>query len=161
MYPEETTFLPDSGEQADRSSAETGPSRVVSADSAPEIREALEKILGSAGFRNSERMRRFLRVTVERTLEGQTDQLKEFSLGHDVFDRGENYDPRTDSIVRVEARRLRKKLRVYYEGEGLLDKIVIGFPPGKYIPSFSYAGAESSAEGEKRLDPKTVAVLPF
>lgn len=129
--------------------------------SEPEVRALLEKILASAGFRNSERMRRFLRITVERTLDGATDQLKEFSLGHDVFDRGRDYDPRTDSIVRVEARRLRKKLRAYYDGEGLLDKIVIQFPPGKYIPNFSLAAAATQADVEKLLDPKTVAVLPF
>jgi TolB-like protein/Tfp pilus assembly protein PilF len=126
-----------------------------------DVRAALKKILGSAGFRNSERMRRFLRVAVERTLDGATDQLKEFSLGHDVFDRGEGYDPRTDAIVRVEAKRLRKKLRAYYEAEGLLDKIVIEFYPGTYIPSFSPASAGIPAEAEQRLDPKTVAVLPF
>jgi adenylate cyclase len=126
-----------------------------------DIRALLEKILGSAGFRNSERMRRFLRITVERTLDGATDQLKEFSLGRDVFDRGENYDPRTDSIVRVEARRLRKKLRAYRDGEGLLDKVVIQFHPGKYIPSFALAADGVPAPAEKILDPKTVGVLPF
>ncbi len=104
-------------------------------------------------------MRRFLRTTVERTLDGATDQLKEFSLGHDVFDRGQDYDPRTDSIVRVEARRLRKKLRAYYEGEGVHDQIVIELHPGKYIPSFSTPSVAPAAE--KLLDPKTVAVLPF
>lgn len=106
-------------------------------------------------------MRRFLRIAVERTLDGATDQLKEFALGHDVFDRGEDYDPRTDSIVRVEARRLRKKLKAYYEGEGLLDKIIIQFHPGKYVPSFSLAAPGIAVEEEKTLDPKTVAVLPF
>jgi serine/threonine-protein kinase len=111
-------------------------------------------------------MRRFLRIAVERTLDGATDQLKEFSLGHDVFDRGENYDPRTDSIVRVEARRLRKKLRAYYEGDGMLDNVVIQFPPGKYVPTFSVPAfdepaAPPPAEPEKVLDPKTIAVLPF
>jgi TolB-like protein len=126
-----------------------------------DVRAALEKILESAGFRNSARMCRFLRITVERTLAGATDQLKEFSLGHDVFDRGEGYDPRTDAIVRVEARRLRKKLRAYYEGEGLLDKIVIEFHPGKYVPSFSPATSGIAADARNRLDPKTVAVLPF
>lgn len=126
-----------------------------------EVRAALEKILGSAGFRNSERMRRFLRAIVERTLDGATNQLKEFALGRDVFDRGEDYDPRTDSIVRVEARRLRKKLRTYYDGEGLLDKTIIEFPPGKYVPSFSQGRREETGDGEKPLDRKTVAVLPF
>ena len=129
--------------------------------SSEEIRQQLEKILGSAGFRNSERMRRFLRITVERTLDGASDQLKEFSLGHDVFDRGEGYDPRTDSIVRVEARRLRKKLRTYYDGEGLLDKVAIQYHPGGYVPTFSRASHGAAEEEQKLLDPKTVAVLPF
>jgi TolB-like protein/Tfp pilus assembly protein PilF len=106
-------------------------------------------------------MRRFLRIAVERTLSGQTDQLKEFSIGHDVFDRGDDYDPRTDSIVRVEARRLRKKLRTYYEAEGLLDKIVIQLHPGKYIPTFSSASPGTPVAIENLLDTKTVAVLPF
>jgi adenylate cyclase len=104
-------------------------------------------------------MRRFLRVAVERTLDGNTDQLKEFALGHDVFDRGPEYDPRTDSIVRVEARRLRKKLLAYYAGEGQLEKTVIELHSGTYVPEFKRPS--SGADTEQALDPKTVAVLPF
>jgi serine/threonine-protein kinase len=125
------------------------------------VRAELKKILESGGFRNSERMQRFLRIAVERTLDGATGQLKEFALGHDVFDRGKDYDSRTDSIVRVEARRLRKKLRAYYEGEGLLDTVVITFHPGKYVPSFSSGSARATVGAEDRLDPKAVGVLPF
>jgi adenylate cyclase len=104
-------------------------------------------------------MRRFLRVAVERTLDGDTDQLKEFALGHDVFDRGPDYDPRTDSIVRVEARRLRKKLLAYYAGEGQLEKTVIELHSGTYVPEFKRPA--SRADAAPALDPKTVAVLPF
>ena len=129
------------------------------APSEPEVRAALEKLVSSAGFRNSERMRRFLRVAVERTLEGATDQLKEFSLGHDVFDRGADYDPRTDSIVRVEARRLRKKLLAYYAGEGQTERTIIELHAGTYIPLFRRP--TGAAEEETRLEAKTVAVLPF
>jgi len=103
-------------------------------------------------------MRRFLQLAVERTLDGTAEQLKEFALGHDVFDRGEDYDPRTDSIVRVEARRLRKKLHTYYQGEGLMDKTIISLHPGTYVPSFSRPASAAAATG---LDAKTVAVLPF
>ena len=150
------------GPSRDQSASPLIDSEAVSKDpSDHEVRTQLEKILASAGFRNSERMRRFLRTTVERTLNGATDQLKEFSLGHDVFDRGEGYDPRSDSIVRVEARRLRKKLRAYYDGEGLLDHIVIEFHSGSYVPTFSRASLASPAIKEKGLDRKTVAVLPF
>src|SRR5438552_2343835 len=82
--------------------------------SSVEIEAQLERILVSAGFRGSERLKRFLQFAVERALAGQADQLKEFTVGHEVFDRGTDYDPRTDSIVRVEAQRLRKKLREFY-----------------------------------------------
>ena len=98
-------------------------------------------------------------MAVERTLDGETDQLKEFALGHDVFDRGAGYDPRTDSIVRVEARRLRKKLLAYYAGEGLLEKTIIEFHSGSYVPVFTRPSGTAIAD--KGLDPKTVAVLPF
>ena len=63
-------------------------------------------------------MVRFLRLAVERALAGQADELKEYLIGVEVFDRKASYDPRVDPIVRVEARRLRAKLKAYYEGDG-------------------------------------------
>src|SRR5579864_3375199 len=108
-------------------------------------------------------MCRFLRTTVERTLEGNTESLKEFAIGHDVFDRGADYDPRTDSIVRVEALRLRRKLSEYYEGAGSENPVLICFQPGSYVPKVArrrqlQPATESSALD---IDPDTVAVLPF
>jgi hypothetical protein len=69
----------------------------------------LEKILSSRAFAASEQLRRFLRFTVEQTLHGQGDQIKEYVLGVEVFARGESFDPRTDNIVRAQASKLRKK----------------------------------------------------
>ena len=86
----------------------------------------LEKVLAHELFARSERMGRFLRFTVERTLEGRSDELKEYLIGVEVFDRKGEYDPRVDPIVRVEARRLRSKLKAYYEGAGKSDSIEIG-----------------------------------
>jgi serine/threonine-protein kinase len=129
-----------------------------------EIMAALDRVLASDGFRNSDRLRRFLRLTVEATLDGQASQLKEYALGRDAFDRGPDYDPRTDSIVRVEAQRLRRKLREYYETAGRLDPVRIEVHSGSYVPEFLRAPAapEPSAETvETVLDPNTVAVLPF
>ena len=79
-----------------------------------EIQAQLRKILASEQFANSDRMSRFLRFTVERAIQGKGDHLKEYLLGVEVFDRKESYDPRIDPIVRVEARRLRSKLKKYY-----------------------------------------------
>ena len=75
-----------------------------------DIRAQLDRILRSRAFRNSERLQRFLKFAVECALDGTLDRLKESLLGRVVFDRGSKYDPRTDSIVRVESQRLRKKL---------------------------------------------------
>src|SRR5215510_7133587 len=83
--------------------------------SAEAVQAELEKIVASQTFANSERMTRFLRFTVEQTLQGRGDQIKEYLLGLEVFDRNQSYDPRIDPIVRVEAGRLRSKLSEYYE----------------------------------------------
>jgi hypothetical protein len=109
-----------------------------------EVREQLRRIVGSDLFRNSPRMERFLTVAVDRTLQGQPDGLKEYTLGRDVFDRTEDYDPRLDSIVRVEAQRLRRKLRQYYESHGSGDAILIELNPGNYVPVFKYRNRPES-----------------
>ena len=81
------------------------------------IREALERVLASGTFAGAGRHSRLLRYLVDRTLAGEGDQLKEYVLGVDVFDRTQLYDPRLDSIVRVEARRLRARLRSTTPGQ--------------------------------------------
>lgn len=105
-----------------------------------EVREALEQVLRSQAFINAGRLSRLLRFVVERTLDGQGDQLKEYLLGVEVFDRPSEYDPRLDSIVRVEARRLRSKLAEYYDGEGAADAIRIRLVKGTYAPTFERRG---------------------
>ena len=135
-----------------------------------DIEGQLKRILASPGFRNSARIRRFLQLAVERTLAGQDDQLKEYTVGRDVFDRGADYDPRADSIVRVEAQRLRRKLREYYQTAGVTDPVEISFPPGSYVASFRriapaapvlIRSTTSRPPLASPLDVRTVAVLPF
>ncbi len=98
------------------------------------LRAQLERILASDGFAGAERIRRFLRFVVETKIRGEEAQLKEYVIGREVFDRGESYDPRTDPIVRVEARRLRSKLEEYYAGPGRADPLRITIPKGNYAP---------------------------
>lgn len=100
------------------------------------IRAQLEKMLASSGFAQSSRMRRFLGYVVECSLNGETNRLKETSIGVEVFDRTPSYDPKTEPIVRTEAHRLREKIREYYEGEGSNDRVIISLPKGGYAPSF-------------------------
>src|SRR5262245_39161227 len=94
----------------------------------------LDKILSSSTFVRSKRLGRFLRFTVEQCLEGRQGALKEYLVGVEVFNKLETFDPRIDSIVRVEARRLRSKLERYYQTEGRDDNVVIQFRKGSYVP---------------------------
>jgi TolB-like protein len=103
-------------------------------------------------------MARFLEFAVEETLHGRGNEIKENVIGIHVFDRPSTYDPRVDPIVRVEARRLRVKLRAYYEREGKADELIIELPKGRYSPVFRRRSAEVS---EASIQPETIAVLPF
>ncbi|MBI1791693.1 MAG: hypothetical protein HYR60_29535 [Acidobacteria bacterium] len=100
-------------------------------------------------------MIRFLRFTVETALDGRGAELKEYVLGVEVFDRKPSYDPRIEPIVRVEARRLRSRIKKYYETEGRDDPVRIEFSTGRYAPDFR--------RPEEKAPPAvpTVAVLPF
>ena len=96
--------------------------------------EELEAVLSSKTFQGAERSAALLRYIVERTLNGQSDRLKEFTLGAEALGRGESFDPRTDPIVRAEASRLRSRLERYYAGEGRARSLVIEVPKGSYVP---------------------------
>lgn len=109
-----------------------------------EIRAELRKVLSSSGFVHSRRLSRFLSFIVERAIEGKADSFKEYVLGVEVFDRGPGFDPRIDPIVRVEARRLRTKLRQYYKSEGRHDTLLISFCKGSYVPAFRKRGNRPS-----------------
>ena len=100
------------------------------------IRVHLEKILASPRFAHSGRLKRFLRFSVEEALAGRAENLKEYTLALEVFDKAASHDPGADPIVRVEARRLRARLKEYYDTEGLGDPIRIDIPKGAYIPIF-------------------------
>jgi TolB-like protein len=96
----------------------------------------VERVLASKGFASAGRLSRLLRYVVDKTLAGQADQLKEYAVGIEVFDRDEKYDPRLDSIVRVEAGRLRSRRDEYYNGEGAGGPMRITLPRGGYVAHF-------------------------
>jgi adenylate cyclase len=105
------------------------------------IRAELDKVLAAQSFANSGRQSRFLRFVVEQALEGRGPHLKEYLIGVEVYDRGEGYDPRVDTIVRVEASRLRSRLADYYKSEGQGDPVRIELPRGSYVPAFETIAA--------------------
>lgn len=111
------------------------------------VEAALERILASEAFAGSPRLQRFLRHIVETTLAGRARELRAYAIAFDVFDRGSDFDPQTDSLVRVEAGRLRQKLTVYAAGDGRDDSVRITLPKGGYVPIF-----EVVARGEPPSD---------
>jgi tetratricopeptide (TPR) repeat protein len=126
---------------------------------AAEIRTQLDLILRSRAFIQSHRIRRFLQFVVEESLLGQPHRLKEYLIGLEVFDRREAFDPRVDSIVRVEARRLRYKLDEYYRIEGREDSVRIVLRKGSYVPIFEY---RNNGSGASLIAPRrSVEISPF
>jgi serine/threonine-protein kinase len=121
----------------------TGPAE----DQKDSIRAELQRILASAAFSGSERHRKFLTFVVEQALKGDTEKLNEFVLGFEVFNKNESFDPRIDSIVRVEARRLRERLRKYYQEEGLSDPLIVTLRPRSFVPEFTQRGTPASDSG--------------
>ena len=110
---------------------------VVSTAFAPDhdaIRTQLARILASPAFQRSQRSSALLRYVVERAIAGDTDRLKEYTLGAEALGRGTGFDPRTDPTVRAEASRLRERLERYYESDGAGDPLIIELPRGGYVP---------------------------
>ena len=99
-----------------------------------EVRDQLNRILGSSEFRASARRKAFLQYVVEEYLAGRHERLKGFAIAVSVFDRDEKFDPQVDPIVRLEAGRLRRDLEHYYLAAGQFDPIVIDLPKGAYVP---------------------------
>ncbi len=107
--------------------------------------EQLNKLLESHTLHGSESLKSFLRFVVTQTVENHDAHLKEYTIATEVFGRHSNYDSRNDSVVRVQASRLRTKLHEYYANEGKDDALIIDLPKGGYIPVFTVSQPNSVA----------------
>ncbi|HEY1496704.1 MAG TPA: malectin domain-containing carbohydrate-binding protein, partial [Candidatus Solibacter sp.] len=116
--------------------AESSRSHAGTLDRSAEERAALQSVLQSRVFQARPRLVHLLEYICERHFEGEADGLKEYSIATEVFRRPDSFDQATDSIVRVEVFRLRKKLREFYEGEGADQSIEIVIASGHYRPEF-------------------------
>jgi hypothetical protein len=137
------------------------------ANPAPEyaaVVQQCEQICGTEDFRNAASMQRLLRFLVMETLEGRAGALKEYSIGVEVFQRRQDFDPRMDAIVRVTVGQLRRRLATYYNGPGLLDPIVIQIPKGHYAATFTPAQKQvtespaTSSTAEGNGSPQSVSI---
>lgn len=99
-------------------------------------REELERVLRSGNFPRAPLQGKLLKYICEEFFAGRSDRVKEYILATEVFGRGEGFDQNQDAIVRVEAHRLRKNLKEYYQGEGRNDLVQIVVEPGRYVPKF-------------------------
>src|ERR1700761_581911 len=100
------------------------------------IREQLERLLAHPLFANSKRYPVLLAYTVEQTLQGNASELKERSIGIEVFGRSPTYDANADPVVRITAGEVRKRLSQYYYDSSHAGELVIELPIGSYVPVF-------------------------
>lgn len=115
---------------------------------ADQQRQQLGKVLHSEVFRGAPGLQRFLDYIASKAIEGQSDAIKEYTIGKELLGRTEDYDPRVDTVVRVQARRLREKLKEYYDHEGAHDDILVVIPKGHYVPQFSRRTPASPPKAE-------------
>lgn len=128
----------------------------VRQDDADEIRACLRRLLQSPSFRSSARRARLLEYLCARTLLGEGDQITEYGIALDVFDKPASFEPRSESTVRAEVTRLRQTLKTYYEEDGANDPIVIELPPRRYVPAFTVRATRES----EAIDAEEVATRP-
>jgi hypothetical protein len=121
----------------------------------PALREQLDRILSSPLFRNSKRYPNLLRYVVEQTLAGHSGELKERTLGVEVFGRSPDYDTNLDPVVRISAAEIRKRIAQYYHEAGHEEEIRIDIPLGSYVPEFRCAVEKRAAQPANRLEPPT------
>jgi hypothetical protein len=120
-------------------------------------RAELQAVLQSHLFARSPTLTHLLSYLCEKTFAGESDQIKEYSVGLDVFDRRDSFDQDTDSIVRVQANRLRKRLSEYYAAEGAAHPMRITIPVGQYIPLFKKMEADPALSPELQMAPQARA----
>jgi hypothetical protein len=102
------------------------------------VREQLERILSCPSFQKSRRYPRFLKFIVNKAVSDEAEEIKERTLGVEVFDRPLGYDPATDPVVRLVAGEIRKRLAQYYVQEGHENELRIEIPLGSYVPAFRW-----------------------
>lgn len=134
------------------------------------IRDQVDRILASEAFAQSPRRQRFLSYIVGEMLAGRGERLKGYTVAIEVFGREASFDAAASPLVRIEASRLRDKLRAYYAADGALDFVRIDVPKGGYSPLIEFREAVSSSVGT--VAPRasqaasgntrpSIAVLPF
>ena len=100
-------------------------------------REEVQRILHSAQFRRAPKLQRFLELVCDYHFQGRSAEINEFAIATQAFGKGPNFEPGEDSLVRVQAREIRRRLREYYQSEGKASRLILDIPIGHYAPVFT------------------------
>ncbi|HYK88897.1 MAG TPA: hypothetical protein VE398_09010 [Acidobacteriota bacterium] len=123
-----------------------------------EKREALKRLLQSRYFAKARRVSRFLEFVCEQAFLGNAEKLNEYLIGVEIYERGADFDPQQDAIVRVQAHEIRRRLKEYYQEDGRDDPLRVDFPAGHYVPVFfrpetSPLSSQVSSEPDEPMPP--------
>lgn len=142
---------------------ESGPEIFPGPGNNDQLLDALARVLASDTFAEVFRLKKFLEYSANTTMAGQGDRLKGFVIACEVFEKEDPSDAQTTTVVRVEAGRLRRRLKDYYETEGKNDPIRISMPKGGYSTVFTATGKPASAESipELKATGKPLSKNPF
>jgi hypothetical protein len=124
--------------------ADTSGTTKCDAPSAEQCQQQIHRIIHSATFRNALTLQQLFQFLADKAITGTTETLKEYTIGVEAFGRKQDFDPKTDPIVRVQIHRLRQKLKEYYDAEGSHDPILVEIPKGHYLPSFENITASAT-----------------
>jgi hypothetical protein len=120
---------------------------VANDPSKEDCQRQIQKILHSASFRNASMLQHLLQYLAAKAFDSGSDGLKEYTIGVEAFGRPHDFDPKTDTIVRVQIHRLRQKLKEYYDSDGTHDPVGIDIPKGHYLPTFRISEAARENSG--------------
>ena len=112
-----------------------------------QYRLQIQRIISSKAFKTSEVHRNLLNYLAEKSLAGEAQNLKEYTVGLDVFGKPATYDPRQESVVRMHVGRLRQKLAEYYRTDGAGDPVIVDLPKGGFALMFEARPAPEPADG--------------
>ncbi len=127
------------------------------------VRKQTERILNSREFNGTDAQRAFLQFVIDKTLAGQADEIKGYTVATEVFGRREDFDQATDPVVSIQANKLRRALERYYLVAGQTDPIRIDIPKGTYVPVFQQTGApivEKALEKSRKIGPALASAWP-
>ena len=122
------------------------------------IRDQLDRMLASSYFSHSKRFPNFLRFVVDHTLSGTVDNIKERTLGIEIFGRNADYDTASDPIVRVTAAEIRKRTAQYYQDPEHKEELRITLPSGSYVPQFRWP-ANGTEQSKRAADAETSSIV--